>query len=68
MPITKNMYQSPIPVLSRNSYITHSVLITISIYTFIPLPEDFYLGRSLGRSFVHLDCAFNGWDSKHSFD
>ena len=41
MSITKNMYQSPILVLSRNSYITYSVLITISIYTLIPLPEDF---------------------------
>ena len=58
MSITKDMYYSPIPVLSRNSYITYSVLITIGIDTLFPLPEDFCLGRSLGRSFVHLDCAF----------
>ena len=32
--INKGMYLSP-------TYLTYSVLITISIYTFIPLPEDF---------------------------
>ena len=35
------------PVLSRNSCVTYSVLITISIYTFIPLPEDFKLTYKL---------------------
>ena len=39
MSITEDMHSSPIPVLIRNSYITHSVMITISIYTLFCYPN-----------------------------
>ena len=40
------MYLSP-------TYLTYSVLITISINRLIPLPEDFHLGRPLGSGFLN---------------
>ena len=56
--IKKDMYLSP-------TYLTYSVLITISIYTFIPLPEDFWLWKKLWKimclltaSQWHIICGY----------
>jgi hypothetical protein len=56
------------PVLSRNSdityLVTYSVLITIRIFRFIPLPEDFYRVDKTVDKYVPVDMNKQVYESR----